>query len=77
MPHPTNMVVPIKVADGAAPPPDRADVAAILETIFTAKTSAASIEAAYALCEILLNSVGARGLTEYGITASFTAPIST
>jgi len=69
MPHPTNMVVPIKVADGAAPPPDRADVAAILDTVFTAKTSGASIDAAYALCELLLNSVGARGLTEYGIIA--------
>ncbi|KAK4211774.1 [NU+] prion formation protein 1 [Rhypophila decipiens] len=76
MPHPvsppnqtTNMVVPVKAADGAGPAPSAADVAAILTTVFSAKTSNASIEAAYALCELLLNSVGVRGLSQYGVLA--------
>lgn len=63
------MVVPVKAPDGAAPPPSPADVAAIVNTVFTAKTSNASIDAAYALCELLLNSVGVRGLAQYGILA--------
>ncbi|KAK3337744.1 P-loop containing nucleoside triphosphate hydrolase protein [Cercophora scortea] len=63
------MVVPIKVADGAAPAPTQAEVSSILDKIFTAKTSAASIDASYGLCEILLNSVGFRGLHQYGIIA--------
>ncbi|KAK3372224.1 P-loop containing nucleoside triphosphate hydrolase protein [Podospora didyma] len=74
MPHPvspptqqSSMVVPIKAADGAAPAPAQADVKALLDTIFSAKTSAASIDAAYGLCEILLASVGFRGLQQYGI----------
>ncbi|KAL2022965.1 hypothetical protein VTK56DRAFT_4180 [Thermocarpiscus australiensis] len=61
------MVVPIKAPNGAAPPPTQAEVASLLTTIFTAKTSAASIDACYGLCELLLNSVGFRGLQQYGI----------
>lgn len=63
------MIVPVKAPDGAAPPPSPAEVASLLDTIFTAKTSNASIEACYALCELLLNSVGFRGLQSYGILA--------
>ncbi|KAK3331371.1 P-loop containing nucleoside triphosphate hydrolase protein [Apodospora peruviana] len=63
------MVVPIKAPDGAAPPPSQADVTSLLNTIFTAKTSAASIDASYGLCELLLNSVGFRGLQQYGVLA--------
>lgn len=63
------MVVPVKAPDGAAPPPTQAEVSSLLTTIFTAKTSAASIDACYALCEVLLNSVGFRGLHQYGILA--------
>ncbi|OTA62745.1 prion formation protein 1 [Hypoxylon sp. EC38] len=51
----------------APPPPSQEDVSSILNTIFTAKTSAASIDASYGLCELLLNTVGFRGLNEYGI----------
>ncbi|KAL2150161.1 hypothetical protein VTH82DRAFT_7837 [Thermothelomyces myriococcoides] len=61
------MTVPIKPPDGAAPAPTQAEVASLLDTIFTAKTSNASIEACYALCELLLNSVGFHGLHQYGI----------
>ncbi|KAK3939746.1 [NU+] prion formation protein 1 [Diplogelasinospora grovesii] len=75
MPHPVTppsqptMIVPVKVADGAAPPPTQAEVSSLLDTIFTAKTSAASIDACYGLCELLLNSVGFRGLQQYGVLA--------
>ncbi|GAB1312503.1 [NU+] prion formation protein 1 [Madurella fahalii] len=72
MPHfvsPAAMVVPIKAPDGAAPPPTQAEISSLLTTIFTAKTSSASIDACYALCEILLNSVGFRSLHQYGILA--------
>lgn len=61
------MTVPIMVADGAAPPVSQADVASILDTVFNAKTSQASIDAAYALCEVLLQSFGYRGLEFCGV----------
>ncbi|UKZ56660.1 hypothetical protein TrVGV298_010500 [Trichoderma virens] len=51
------------------PPPSQEDVAAFINTIFNAQTSAASIDACYALCDLLLNSVGSAGLTTYGILA--------
>lgn len=53
--------------DGSAPPPSQEDITAILGSIFTAKTSKSSVDAAYALAEILQNSVGFRGLKAYGI----------
>ena len=70
MPHlvsPPTAVAPVKPPDGAAPAPSQADVSALLATVFTAKTSAASIDACYALCDLLLDSVGFRGLHRYGI----------
>lgn len=70
MPHlvsPPTAVAPVKPPDGAAPAPSQADVSALLTTVFTAKTSAASIDACYALCDLLLDSVGFRGLHRYGI----------
>ena len=63
------MTVPIKAPAGAAPPPTQAEVSSLLNTIFTAKTSSASIDACYGLCELLLNSVGVTGLHYYGILA--------
>ncbi len=63
------MTVPIKAPAGAAPPPTQAEVSSLLNTIFTAKTSSASIDACYGLCELLLNSVGVAGLHYYGILA--------
>ncbi|RYP87824.1 hypothetical protein DL769_000416 [Monosporascus sp. CRB-8-3] len=68
MPHPVSP--PMMVAkSGDAPPPPQEDVSAILNAIFTASTSAASVDASYALCELLLNSVGFRGLHQYGVLA--------
>ncbi|KAK4133562.1 hypothetical protein BT67DRAFT_382836 [Trichocladium antarcticum] len=63
------MVVPIKAPDGTAPPPTQADISTLLNTVFTAKSSNASIEACYAICELVLGSVGFRGLHQYGILA--------
>lgn len=62
---------PTMIAKGSGPPPSQADISAFLETAFNAKTSNASIEAAYALCDILLNSstVGFHSLEQYGIVA--------
>src|SRR3569833_557642 len=67
--HPPPIVV--SKTDSAAPSLSQADVSAILNTVFTAPSSNASIEAAYALCDILLNapSIGFRGLQSYGVFA--------
>lgn len=50
-------------------PPPQEEISSLLNTIFTATTSQASVDAAYALCSLLLNSVGFRGLGTdvYGI----------
>ncbi|MCJ1280041.1 hypothetical protein MMC21_007866 [Puttea exsequens] len=51
----------------AAPAPTPQEVDTILTQIFTAKTSQESLDAAYALTNILINSVGFRGLRAYRI----------
>ena len=64
-------VPPIVVVGGDAvpPPPTQAEISAVLDNVFAAATSSASIDAAYGLCELLLGSpaVGFRGLHSYGI----------
>ncbi|KYK60907.1 elongation factor 3 [Drechmeria coniospora] len=60
---------PVMVAKGAGPPPSQEDVSAFVTTIFTAKTSSASVDASYALCDLFLNSVGFAGLQTYGVLA--------
>ncbi|KAI1077540.1 prion formation protein [Whalleya microplaca] len=66
MPH--SVSPPIMITkSGDAPPPSQQDVSSVLNTIFTASTSGASIDASYGLCELLFNSVGFRGLKQYGI----------
>jgi elongation factor 3 len=52
---------------GFAPPPSQDDISSLFASIFTAKTSHASVEAAYALTTLLQNSVGFRGLKGYGV----------
>jgi elongation factor 3 len=55
-------------SDGAVP--TQAEVATLVDAVFTAKTSKASVDAAYAVCDLLLNSpVGFRGLKEFGLLA--------
>ncbi|PQE23348.1 elongation factor 3 protein [Rutstroemia sp. NJR-2017a WRK4] len=56
-----------KSSDGVAP--TQAEISSNFENIFQAKTSAASVDASYALCDLLLNTVGFRGLEDYGILA--------
>ncbi len=56
-------------SEDAPPPPSTDDVSAILGNIFTASTSAASVDASYVLCELFLNTVGFRGLHPYGVLA--------
>ncbi len=64
---------PIVVAKGDSAPlaPSKTDVSAVLNTVFTAPSSSASIDAAYGLCELLLGSpaIGFRGLHLYGVLA--------
>lgn len=57
------------VSKDAPPPPSQEDVAGLINTIFTAQTSAASVDASYGLCELFLNSVGYVGLQQYGVLA--------
>lgn len=52
---------------GTAPPPSQEDIQAVLTTIFTAKLSHTSVEAAYALVTLLQNSVGFRGFKQYAL----------
>ncbi|KAI9848616.1 MAG: hypothetical protein M1838_000488 [Thelocarpon superellum] len=49
--------------------PTREDIASFLTSIFTAETSQAALDASYALVNVLLQSVGFRGLHGYGILA--------
>ncbi|OAA47080.1 elongation factor 3 [Metarhizium rileyi] len=67
MPHPVSP--PTMVSRDAAPPPSQEDVARLISTIFNAQTSAASVDASYGLCELLLNSLGQAGLNQYGVLA--------
>ncbi|KAK5110874.1 hypothetical protein LTR85_000712 [Meristemomyces frigidus] len=50
-------------------PPSADDVAGFTKQIYTSKSAQESLDASYALADGLLNSVGFRGLTEYGILA--------
>ncbi|GAW16454.1 hypothetical protein ANO14919_058830 [Xylariales sp. No.14919] len=69
MPHSISPPIMVAKSGDAPPPPSTEDVSAILNTVFTATSSAASIDAAYALCELLTNTVGFRGLHYYGVVA--------
>ena len=73
MPHSESpAMAPAIVVDkaGTAPAPSWEDVQAFLTSIVTAKTSHASVDAAYALVEVLQNSAGFRGLQGYGVLDS-------
>ncbi|OAQ89576.1 elongation factor 3 [Purpureocillium lilacinum] len=67
MPHPVSP--PTMVSKDDPPPPSQEDVSAFVNTVFTAKTSGASVDASYGLCDLLLNSVGVSGLQQYGVLA--------
>ena len=65
MPHhespPMATTVPVKGA------PSADEVSSQANTIFSSKTSQESLDASYALTNLLLNSVGSAGLTSYGV----------
>lgn len=61
--------MPTMISKASGPAPTQAEISAILNTIFTASSSEASVSASYSLCDLLLNSVGFRGLIQYGILA--------
>ena len=71
MPHhispPTVPAMLVKSSVPSGVPPTQEEISSLLNTIFSAKTSQGSVDAAYALCNLLLNSVGVRGLFVYGI----------
>ena len=49
------------------PPPNPQEVSSLTNTIYTAKTSQASLDAAYALTDLLITSSGFRGLQTYNV----------
>ncbi|KAF1354885.1 ABC transporter domain-containing protein [Delphinella strobiligena] len=57
-------------------PPSAEDVATITKTIYSSKTSQESLDSAYTLTDVLLNSVGFRGLSDYGILQEIKAAAS-
>ncbi|KAF1812709.1 hypothetical protein P152DRAFT_466543 [Eremomyces bilateralis CBS 781.70] len=57
-------VVPVK---STSVPPPAEDVSTLLNTIFVAKSSQESLDAAYALTDVLSESVSFRGFARYGI----------
>ena len=56
-----------KTSTASTVPPPLEEVSSLLTTIFAAKTSQDSIDAAYALTNLLIDSVGFRGFRAYGI----------
>ena len=75
MPHqispPAGPAVLVKPAPVGSPavPPSQDEVSSMLATIFTAKTSQESLDAAYALTNLLVTTVGFRGLSAYRVLA--------
>ena len=71
MPHhespPMAQVVPLLATDGSAPPPSQDEINNLLNVILTAEKSQTSLDASYALCTLLVNSVGFRGLKGFGV----------
>lgn len=57
-----------KSANPSTVSPAPEEISSFLTTIFSAKTSQDSLDAAYALTNLLLNSVGFRGFRKYGIS---------
>ena len=60
----------VKSSHPSVVPPTQEEISSLLTTIFTAQTSQESLDAAYALTNLLLNSVGFRGLRSFGVLDS-------
>lgn len=71
MPHqispPAAHAVMLKSSAPSGVAPTQSEISTLLDTIFKAPSSQASVDASYALTSLLLNSVGFRGLRTYGI----------
>lgn len=68
MPHSESPAMPTMVAKSSSTvPPAPEDVASLCNTIFTAETSQQSLDAAYALTNLLIQSVGCLGFQKYDI----------
>ena len=71
MPHqvspPLAPTMIIKSATPSGIPPTQDEITSACTTVFDAQTSQASLDAAYALTNLLLTSVGFRGLKIYGV----------
>jgi elongation factor 3 len=71
MPHQTTTPpMPPTIAvksESAGPAPSPADVSKLLDTVFTTDKSQASLDAAYDLTNLLIATVGFRGLNGYGV----------
>jgi len=71
MPHQISPhLVPAMISKSVEPPPvppTQEEVSSLLETVFSSKTSQASLDASYALTSLLADSVGFRGLQGYGV----------
>lgn len=71
MPHqispPAAHAVMLKSSAPSGVAPTQSEISTLLDTIFKAPSSQASVDASYALTSLLLTSVGFRGLRTYGI----------
>jgi elongation factor 3 len=71
MPHQISPhLIPVMISKSIEPPlvpPTQEEVSSLLDTIFSSKTSQASLDASYALTSLLADSVGFRGLRGYGV----------
>ncbi|KAI4112397.1 MAG: hypothetical protein LQ345_006450 [Seirophora villosa] len=71
MPHqlspPSAPAMIVKSSTPSGAPPTQEEISSLMNTAFTAQTSQQSLDAAYALTNLLINSVGFRGFRIYGI----------
>lgn len=71
MPHSVSPpTLPIMITKSSIPsgvPPTHEEVSSLLDTIFNSKTSQESVDASYALTNLLVTSVGFRGFRAHGV----------
>ncbi|EYE96766.1 putative mRNA-nucleus export ATPase (Elf1) [Aspergillus ruber CBS 135680] len=68
MPHPESPEMPVAVSKtSSGVPPTQEEVSSLLNTIFNAEGSQQALDGSYALTNLLIQSVGCRGLFQYNI----------
>lgn len=74
MPHrespPLEPAMVTRIVGQSGIPPSQEEIASLLHTTFNAETSQVSLDAAYGITNLLIQTVGFRGLSEYGILAA-------